>query len=290
MSTFNMGSADLGGVDNAHNGDYNVAQGDVQEPEEQTRENMSGGESGDSVPIPSNPTDAPVVNGQLMDGEYWRRVHNGMNDNLAPSSEAQQYMGRKVPENTLRSSKNGFKLLGQFILALVNDERLADKYSNLASVSVGRAAEMAPGDSPFERIVMSVLLLGRSAKDGFDDDGLKRLRHFLIEFSTRYVSPRTKSEVMPSTMLNYVRGVQRRLSELGMKVNLFSGPMTTSSHNNNPVDVLRKVTIFSQWITFGRYSIPGFAVKISLWDLGIGYFCGRFGYWCSNYRVVQPRP
>lgn len=72
---------------------------------------------------------------------------------------------------------------------------------------------------------MSVLLFGRSEKYGFDDAGLKRLHHFMIKFSTRYVSPRTNLEVMPSTKLKYVRGVQRRLIELGMKVNLFSGPV-----------------------------------------------------------------
>ena len=57
------------------------------------------------------------------------------------------------------------------------------------------------------------------------DSGWKRLRHFLIEFAMRYISPRISEEVLPSTMLNYLRSVQSRLGELGFPVNLFAGPI-----------------------------------------------------------------
>ena len=50
----------------------------------------------------------------------------------------------------------------------------------------------------------------------------------------RYASPRTKEEVVPSTMLKYLRGVQRRLSELGFPINLFSSPIL-----NDPVEGLK---------------------------------------------------
>lgn len=72
---------------------------------------------------------------------------------------------------------------------------------------------------------MTILTDGNTKQNGFDDARQLRLRHFLIEFGTRYVSVKKKSSVAPSTMLGYVRGVQRRLKELNYDVNLFSGPI-----------------------------------------------------------------
>lgn len=94
-------------------------------------------------------------------------------------------------------------------------------------MAVNDACATVPGDNNFERSVISVLLCGRSTSDGFDNAGLKGLRHFLIEFYTRYVSYRTQKKVTPPTMLNYVRRVQHRIRELGLSVNLFSDPIFT---------------------------------------------------------------
>ena len=44
-----------------------------------------------------------------------------------------------------------------------------------------------------------------------------------MEFSTNYVSKKKGTEVEPSSMLTYIRGIQRRLHELGLPVNLFEG-------------------------------------------------------------------
>ena len=52
-----------------------------------------------------------------------------------------------------------------------------------------------------------------------------RLRNFLIEFGTSYISRKTGNYVAPVTMIAYIRGVQRRLREFGVSVDLLSGPI-----------------------------------------------------------------
>ena len=146
-------------------------------------------------------------------------------DELRPSSHAKLSMGKHVPVNTQRSNRNGFRLLPQYVLSLINSATSDSQYAASAAAAVSKAAESAPGANKLERSLMAVLLDDRDAKKGFDNSCLVRLRHFLIEFGTSYVSPRTSAEVMPSTMHTYIRGVQRRLGELGFTVDPFSGPI-----------------------------------------------------------------
>lgn len=189
---------------------------------------IHGGDGGRAVGVGNVHMHEEEVGGGgklVQQGEKILNDGRGLMRDLELSAYAKQFLGKRVPNNTLRSSKNGFKMLGQFILAIVNDESSSSKYADLAAMAVSDACATAPGDNDFERSVMSVLLCGRSACDGFDNAGLKRLRHFLIELCTRYVSPLTQKEVAPSIMLNYVRGVQRRIKELGLTINLFSDPI-----------------------------------------------------------------
>ena len=144
------------------------------------------------------------------------------------------YLGKQVPKNTLRSSRNGFRLLDQFVLSLVNDPRADSQYAELAKIVNSPYTAQLPGVEQTRRSLIGVLLCGRAPQEGVDDAGWKRLRHFLIEFSIRYVSLRKKEEVLPSKMLNYPRGVQRRLSELGFPINFFPGPIF-----NGPVEGLK---------------------------------------------------
>lgn len=93
MATFDMDSPVLGAADNLNIGDCNVTASDSLQPEELGEENLGAVYSGNAVAlIPGDTTTAPVVNGQVIDGEYWRRMHNGTNDRLAPSSYARHFM------------------------------------------------------------------------------------------------------------------------------------------------------------------------------------------------------
>ena len=42
-----------------------------------------------------------------------------------------------------------------------------------------------------------------------------------MEFGTNYVSKKKRTQVEPSSMLTYIRGIQRRLHELALPVHLF---------------------------------------------------------------------
>ena len=116
---------------------------------------------------------------------------------LELSTQARMFQKKKLPENTLRSSKNGSRLLAHFVLALVNDAKNHEQYSELGAIATSAHCADLPGDDEVERSFIAILLLHRSANEGIDDSGWKRLRHFLIEFCTRYISSKTKKEVMP---------------------------------------------------------------------------------------------
>lgn len=133
-------------------------------------------------------------------------------------------MGEHVPTNTSRASTSGFRLFAQFVLALINGEDNEGQYKQCASWAA-RAQASVPGADETEKGLMRVLLGERQAKEGFDESALLRLRHFLIEFGTRYVTQRARTDVMPSTMLAYVHGIQRRLREMGFNVALLTGPI-----------------------------------------------------------------
>ena len=70
---------------------------------------------------------------------------------------------------------------------------------------------------------MRVLLNGRTLMQRLDESGLERFRHFLIEFAISYVSRKTNKHVGPSTILGYIKSIQRRLHEFGIQLNLFEG-------------------------------------------------------------------
>ena len=111
---------------------------------------------------------------------------------LLPSLFLRPYLGKRVPKNTLRSSRNGFRLLAQFILSLVNDPRSDSQYGELAKIVSSPYTAQLPGVDQTERSLVGVLLCGRAPHERVGDAGWKRLRHFLIEFSMRYFPPRTK--------------------------------------------------------------------------------------------------
>ncbi len=80
-----------------------------------------------------------------------------------------------------------------------------------------------------EIALLRILLSGSAEKNKLGNIRAKRLNHFLIEFCTEYISPRTNREFTPSTMLSYVRGIRRRLQEFGLPVEFSKGSVFDNS-------------------------------------------------------------
>ena len=137
------------------------------------------------------------------------------------SENAQNYLGTHTPSNTVKASKSGFRLFAEFVVSVIFDKKNAIQYSSLVRAA-SAVSENVPGTSEYERKVIRVLLNGRPFSEGLDKESKYRLNHFLIEFATSYVSKRSGVSVSPSSMLSYIRSIQRRLSELAFPVNLFS--------------------------------------------------------------------
>lgn len=156
-------------------------------------------------------------------------IKNGTTSVLAPeclkqSNLAQEFTGVNVPENTRASSKYSFKLFGQFVLALVLHPGQEEQYSSMAYRVLDKNTSV-PEETEIERSICRILLCSEPPSQSLGEDGERKLNHFLIEFGTCYVSERKKREVEPSSMMVYAYGVQRRLHELGLPVNLFKGPI-----------------------------------------------------------------
>ena len=148
-----------------------------------------------------------------------------INKELKESTQAQKFLGKRSPANTGRASKNGFRLLAQFVMSLVSDPSPDSQYSDLAGALTSTSVREIPGSDNVDKSFMSVLLRENTSSSGLDERTQCRLRRFLVEFGTRYVSQRTNKEVLPSTMLTYLRVIQCRLSELRYGVNVLSGPI-----------------------------------------------------------------
>lgn len=68
----------------------------------------------------------------------------------------------------------------------------ADKQYEIFAADAVDITVQAPGDDDIERSVIRVLIRNQPAQHGLDVDSIKRLRHFLIEFSTYYTSKKQK--------------------------------------------------------------------------------------------------
>ena len=116
------------------------------------------------------------------------------------------------------------KMFAEFVLAMIGTGE--DKqYESFAQQVTNDIVPTVSDGTVGEKSVMRIMLGGRTVSQGLDSDGCKRMRHFLIEFAVGNVSKRRRTEFGPATMLGYLRGVQRRLEELGISVNLFQGPV-----------------------------------------------------------------
>ena len=139
------------------------------------------------------------------------------------SPQAAQFLGRRVPDNTFRALKVGFKVFAQFVLFLISKPDAELSSRKMAAILLEQQLETLPGPDETEKKLVKIVLIGITSAKMLDANCQQRLRNFLIEFCSGYISKKTKKPFAPSTMSGYVRSVQQLLSDLGYRVNLFSG-------------------------------------------------------------------
>ena len=127
---------------------------------------------------------------------------------LELSDTANSFLGTRKPENTMRASKTGMRLFAEFVLATVSTG-CQPQYDIYSRHITDPALPTILSATKLEQSLFRVLLSGRNPEEGLDEACCLRLRHFLIEFAVGYVSNRTGREIAPSSMLGYVRSVQR---------------------------------------------------------------------------------
>ena len=87
------------------------------------------------------------------------------------------------------------------LCSLFNKAHANFQYAETAAAVLSEEAANDLGKDRMERSFMAVLLGGRYPKQGFNDASKVRLRHFLNEFGTSYVSPKTGKLVAPGKMV-----------------------------------------------------------------------------------------
>lgn len=120
-------------------------------------------------------------------------------------------MGLRQPENTKRASKSGFRLFTQFVPPLIRSGNEQIPYSQLADFLTIVNENNSPEVDETERSSMKVLIHGNTESCKLNKTCKLRLRHFLLEFCACYQSLKKSGPVNPSTMLRYMRGIQRPL-------------------------------------------------------------------------------
>ena len=100
------------------------------------------------------------------------------------SNQTANYLGKKVPINTTRASKGGFKIFAEFVLDLVIGSNKSAQYNNLAQV-VELGTKEVPDDDDVEKSLMEIILSDNTCNGELDKSCPYRLRHFLIEFCVR---------------------------------------------------------------------------------------------------------
>ena len=143
---------------------------------------------------------------------------------LNPSKLVQAYLGTRIPKKTKSVSRRAFKIFGKFESNKQKTSPNNVKYRALLAASE-RGNIIYPGESELEQAAMHVIMMWRDPAHVFDDSGLKRMRHFQIEFSVKYVSQKDNKPVEPSSMLFFLGTVRRRLNELGYEIKFFSRPI-----------------------------------------------------------------
>ena len=104
------------------------------------------------------------------------------------------------------------------MVCLILNSGKSSQYSELAQYATDECLKV-PGETNLEKSVLRAILKPTKTSNTFNDSSKKILCHFLVEFSTNYVSKKKRMEVEQSSMLTYIRGVQRRLHELALPVN-----------------------------------------------------------------------
>ena len=95
----------------------------------------------------------------------------------------------------------------------------------MGAIVLQQQLETLPESDETEKKLMKIVLIGNASTKILEANCQQPHRHFLMEFCSGYISEKMKKPVAPSTMLRYVRSFQRRLFDLGYRVNLFRGPI-----------------------------------------------------------------
>ena len=189
------------------------------------RESIPGTPQSEQIPQEILVPESPPQNSPTLPATIEPSVNGDLHyPALQLSKSAEIYTGQRKSHNTTRASKSAMKLFAEFVLALINTSS-EKQYEFLSIQSTNKNLPTISEATYAEQSIMRVLLNGRTPTQGLDKNGLERLRHFLIEFSVSYVSRKTNKPVGPSTMLGYIRSIQRRLHEFGIQLNLFEEPI-----------------------------------------------------------------
>ena len=144
---------------------------------------------------------------------------------LSHSGVAQEFLGVRQLANTVLATKDVFRLFSKFVIDLVCGPSALPQYSALASFVRESTMVSSAREDDCALVLFQIISYQNKSCSMLDSACQVRLRHFLIEFCTRYVSSERKESVALSNMLGYVQSIQRRLAELKCKVNLLSRPI-----------------------------------------------------------------
>lgn len=124
------------------------------------------------------------------------------------SQNSKQHLGKKVPTNTKKNNLPALHALCKCICEMA-------KYSGSDILEYGRVYIF----SDENRCLMP------KQNTSWSDDHLKNIRDILIEFVANFKNRKTGRNVMPTTLNNYILGMQRGMEmEWGYKLRLLTGP------------------------------------------------------------------
>ena len=151
--------------------------------------------SNDTAPIPfPRHADLPIIAAEELP---------------AHSQSAAKYLGVRKSANTLRENNAAMKAFAKFI-------SLNFQFCSASSATMNSKKEDCEKTFDESVVIAKEVLFsdgnGSVFPNGYEDctpAQLKGVRFFLIEFAVNYTSEKSKSAVKPSTMKDYILGIQR---------------------------------------------------------------------------------
>lgn len=146
------------------------------------------------------------------------------------SSSAQQLLGKQVPTNTKKNNLTALRALCKFICVYTN-------YSGSDILDHGRTFLFT---DCFSRLMPT-------QNTEWSDNHLAHIRNVLIEYVANCKNERTGDDVMPTTIKNYILGIQRGMEmEWGYKLKLLTGPIFSCPKDGLMAVIDNKVRILQE--------------------------------------------